>query len=156
MLTRAELDELRAFRQVRAARRARSFVWRPRLAIGVAVASLSIVASIVGRELNPFTPASALLPVPDVRAEASNGSTRPQPCGVRAVGSAQPRRRASFSKRAGEAGGAKGYANANGRANGRQPLPWLRSQYAVDRMPSRGLQERTHPRSRRRLPVSRH
>lgn len=73
MLTRAELDELRAFRQVRAARRARSFVWRPRLAIGVAVASLSIVASIVGRELNPFTPASALLPVPDVGAEASPG-----------------------------------------------------------------------------------
>ena len=76
MLSRAELDELRAFREARAQRRAKEAVRRQRLAIGLAVVPLLLVALIVGRELVPMTVAATQSSRVDARASAKRDVTQ--------------------------------------------------------------------------------
>jgi hypothetical protein len=63
MLTRAELDELRAGGLAGAQQRLPAAVWRSRPAAALALALVLVAASIVGRELIPVTAASASPPV---------------------------------------------------------------------------------------------
>ena len=74
MLTRAELDELRAGGPASAQRRARTSPWRIRPAAGLALGGLLVAASIVGRELIPGTAASAIPPLPTQPAHARTQS----------------------------------------------------------------------------------